>query len=214
MIRILIVTSVRLMSDLLQAAFANQPDLQVVGCVEEQSLALHYRDTCDVVVVSHEIQDALGLIQALRRGPHGPAALVVGLPNVEAVILRFLEAGATGCIREQDSSADLVRAVRLAARRQVALNADVFPVVLKRVTALAHKQRSGNALASPASEKNLTAREREILRLIAQGYGNREIAQQLTIQLGTAKNHVHNILDKLNVKSRQDAAVYFALGLA
>jgi two-component system nitrate/nitrite response regulator NarL len=51
------------------------------------------------------------------------------------------------------------------------------------------------------------------LGLISEGYGNREIAQHLTIELGTAKNHVHNILEKLSVKTRRDAAIYYTLGL-
>jgi DNA-binding NarL/FixJ family response regulator len=85
-------------------------------------------------------------------------------------------------------------------------------MVMKRVSALSQQERVGEPRAR-FNDKGLTRREREILRLIADGYGNREIAQALTIEVGTAKNHVHNILDKLNVKTRQDAAVYFSLGL-
>jgi DNA-binding NarL/FixJ family response regulator len=128
------------------------------------------------------------------------------------LILRYLEAGAAGCIREQDSSEDLVQGLRLAAARQVALNADLFPLVMKRVSSLANEQRNTRT-ANAVYEKSLTRREREILQLLAQGCCNREIARHLTIELGTAKNHVHNILDKLNVKNRRDAAVYYALGL-
>jgi DNA-binding NarL/FixJ family response regulator len=165
------------------------------------------------VLISHATDDALSLVQALGRDLVAPGVLVMGVPNVEPLIMRYLEAGAAGCIREQDSSEELVRAIRLAAGRQVALTADLFPLVLKRVTALASYHRQAVTLPGTVSERNLTRREREILELLAQGYGNREIAQQLTIELGTAKNHVHNILDKLNVKTRRDAAVYYSLGL-
>jgi DNA-binding NarL/FixJ family response regulator len=213
MIRVLIVTPVRLMSDLIQVACATQPDLQVVGCVSDRMQAAPYHDQCDVVLISHATDDALSLVQALGRDLVAPGVLVMGVPNVEPLIMRYLEAGAAGCIREQDSSEELVRAIRLAAGRQVALTADLFPLVLKRVTALASYQRQAVTLPGTVSERNLTRREREILELLAQGYGNREIAQQLTIELGTAKNHVHNILDKLNVKTRRDAAVYYSLGL-
>jgi two-component system, NarL family, nitrate/nitrite response regulator NarL len=213
MIRVLVVTPVRLLSDLIQVACKNRPDLAVIGCVKEKAEALPYRDQCDVMLVSHAVPDILSLVQTF--GPHstGPAVLVMGLPNIEPLILRYLEAGAAGCIREQDSSEELVRAIRLAAARQVALTADLFPLVLKRVSTLSHQQRDWNAANEAEGEKSLTRREREILQLLAQGCGNREIAQQLTIELGTTKNHVHNILDKLNVKTRRDAAVYFALGL-
>jgi DNA-binding NarL/FixJ family response regulator len=84
--------------------------------------------------------------------------------------------------------------------------------VLKRVHALANEQKNESEVEAE-QDKNLTRREREILKLISQGHNNREIAHALTIELGTAKNHVHNILDKLNVKSRRDAAVFYSLGL-
>jgi len=213
MVRVLIVTRVRLVSDLLHYVCKNEPDLTVVGSVSDKAAALSFQHRCDVMLVSHEIDDALALVQTFGRMATTPSVVVMDLPNVEPLILRYLEVGAAGCIREQDSSAELVRAIRLPAARQVALTADLFPMVLKRVSALANKQGEPASLASAVNEKNLTGREREILQLIAQGYGNREIAQQLTIELGTAKNHVHNILDKLNVKTRRDAAVYYSLGL-
>ena len=213
MIRVLVVTPVRLLSDLIQVACKNQPDIRVVGCVSEKAQALGYQNDCDVMLVSHAVEDVLTLIQTYGRSTTTPAILVMGLPNIEPLILRYLEAGAAGCIREQDSTDELVRAIRLAAARQVALSADLFPVVLKRVSSLANQQREWSTTNEPTNEKNLTRREREILQLLVQRYGNREIARQLTIELGTAKNHVHNILDKLNVKTRRDAAVYYALGL-
>lgn len=212
MTRIVIVTAVRLLSDLIQVACKDQSDLTVVGCVSDKAEALAFKNRYDVMLMSHDVADALYLVQSFGRNPASPAVVVINLPNVEPLILRYLEAGAAGCIREQDSSTDLVQAIRRAATRQVALTADLFPMVMKRVSTLSNQERASNAHTVPG-DKNLTHREREILHLIAQGYGNREIAQHLTIELGTAKNHVHNILDKLEVKSRRDAAVYYSLGL-
>ncbi|HZQ08344.1 MAG TPA: response regulator transcription factor [Anaerolineae bacterium] len=216
MIRVLIVTPVRLIGDLLQVVCSSQADLSVVGCVSDKAQALANKARCDVMLVSHSLENngALSLLQAAGRPTTPfPAIVIIGLPNVEPLILRYLEAGATGCVREQDSSDDLVRAIRLAAARHVALTADLFPVVLKRVSSLAMQQREAALDGLHLNDKNLTTREREILQLIARGYGNREIAQQLTIALGTAKNHVHNILDKLSVKTRRDAAIYYTLSL-
>jgi DNA-binding NarL/FixJ family response regulator len=212
MIRVLIVTNVGLWSDLIRFTCASQPDITVSGCVNTKPQALAERDDCDVMLVSHDVQDNLELIKAIGPGML-PAVVMIGLPNIEPLILRYLEAGAAGCIREQDSSEELVRTIRLAAARQRVLNPDIAPIVLKRVSALSQHARTGSPF-DRFQEKTLTRREREILHLIAQGYGNREIARTLTIELGTAKNHVHNILEKLNVKTRQDAAIYFSLGLA
>jgi DNA-binding NarL/FixJ family response regulator len=184
-----------------------------VGYVHDYTQAAAQRDTCDVMVVtdSPDSHDALALLQALGANPPAPAVIVMGLPNLEPLILRYLEAGAAGCIRTQDSSEELVRAIRLAADRQIALSPDLLPLVLKRVASLGANRRENSPQSAKAHTPELTRREREILELIAQGYGNREIARQLTIELGTAKNHVHNILDKLNVRSRRDAALYYAL---
>lgn len=212
MIRVLMVTPVRLMSDLIQKICAEQPDLHVVGCAATKQDGLDKREACDVLLVSAALPDngALDLIHACARQPGSPAVVIIGAPNAQPLLLRYLEAGAAGCIRDQDSLDELVRAIHMAAARQIALTQDMFDVVLKRVMALA--QECAKPVGESPEDKNLTRREREILGLIARGYRNREIAQHLTIELGTTKNHVHNILDKLNVKSRQDAAVYYDLG--
>lgn len=215
MIRVAIVTPIRLISDLLQAVFRNQVDFEVTAAVGNRNDALRLASECDVLLVSAELpgSETLEIVQSMSRNGNAPAVVVFGLPEGEQVCLRYLEAGASGCIREQDSTAQLVHAVRLAAARQVALAGDQLMLVIKRVRALSEEYRKP-ADANPESiEKGLTRREREILNLIAKGYGNREIAQYLTIELGTTKNHVHNILEKLQVKSRRDAAVYFSLGL-
>lgn len=213
MTRILIVTTVRLLSDLIQVACKNHSDLEIIGTVNDKSQAFANAGRCDVMLVSYDVPEALTIVQNFGGKTMSPAIVVMGLPNVEPLILRYLEAGAAGCIREQESVQELVQAIRLAAARQVALHADLFAVVLGRVSQLSNQHRESKMPMNERNDKQLTQREREILQLIAQGYANREIAQQLTIELGTAKNHVHNILDKLNVKTRRDAAVYYSLGL-
>jgi len=200
------------MSDLIQKICADQPDVRVIGSVSTKQEALARRDSCDVVLVSAALADngALETIRACQRQPGSPAVVIIGAPDAQPLLLRYLESGASGCIRDRDSVEELVRAIRMAAARQIALAPDMFNVVVQRVTDLA-RECAGRETGIPG-DKNLTRREKEILGLIAQGYRNREIARSLTIELGTTKNHVHNILDKLNVKSRQDAAVYYDLG--
>jgi DNA-binding NarL/FixJ family response regulator len=201
------------MSDLIQATCQPHSDLQIIAAVGNKQEAVLYRERCDVALVSAALgTDALEMVRTFGRGAGMPAVVVMGLPNTDSVILRYLEAGSAGCIREQDSAEELVRAIRLAAVRQIALAPDLYPAVLRRVSTLAAEQRAACDVTG-ANDKSLTRREREILQLIAQGYANRDIAQHLTIELGTTKNHVHNILDKLNVRTRQDAALYLNLGL-
>lgn len=210
MIRFFVVTNVRLLSDLIQGACANQPDLEFVGTLTGKPEALRRARECDVMLVNHDIRDAISLTQELGRVSN-PAVIVINVPNIEPLIIRYIEAGASGCIREQDSAQELLQSIRLAAAHQIALDAELYPLVLKRVFTLGRQQQS--SAQPPESPRTLTHREREILQLIAQGYPNRAIAHQLTIEVGTTKNHIHNILDKLNVKTRRDAAVYYTLGL-
>lgn len=213
MTRVLIATTVRLLSDLIQVACKNHSDLEIIGTVNDSAHVFANAAHCDVLLVSYDIPNALSIVQHFGRKTTAPAVVVMGLPNVEPLILRYLEAGAAGCIREQESAQELVQAIRLAAARQIALHADLVPLVLARVSKLSNQQRESTMQATAQNEKLLTQREREILGLIAQGYANREIARELTIELGTTKNHVHNILDKLNVKTRRAAATYYSLGL-
>lgn len=210
MTRVWIVTTARLLSDLIQVACQNEPDLEIIGTVQDKTQALANAKNCDVMLVNHDHPDVFLLLKHFGYAPDAPAVVILGVPPVEPLVLRYIEAGAAGCVREQESAQELVQAIRLAARRQIALHADMYPLLLKRVSTLAHEQREANPMPE---EKTLTPREREILHLIAQGYPNREIARQLAIELGTTKNHVHNILDKLNVKTRREAAVFYSLGL-
>ncbi len=121
LIRVLIVTSVRLWSDLIRVTCASQPDLTVVGSVTNKAQALAFRDRCDVMLVSHEVEDAVGLIKTSGLDMT-PAVVMIGLPNVEPLILRYIEAGAAACIREQDSTEDLIRTIHYVATRRPVLS--------------------------------------------------------------------------------------------
>jgi DNA-binding NarL/FixJ family response regulator len=211
MIRLLIVAPNRLECDLLRAVCRTEPDFRVIGTLSDTAQAAPYRERCDVVLVSHGSEPAhvTDLIRAMRGATPGPSLVVTGLPDEPQLLEYYREAGASGCIHIHDSSAELVRALRLAAQSQTRVPADKnlsVPVKSARIS-------DGLTEGVRSNGRSLTNREREILELIARGYGSREIAQELTIQLGTAKNHVHNILDKLSVKTRRDAALYYSLDL-
>jgi DNA-binding NarL/FixJ family response regulator len=211
----LIVNTSPFLTDLIQAVCKTEPEIKIVGAVASPAQANQRLGQFDVAVVSAAAPDnhALTLLRTWSRLDQPPPVVVIGLPESEALVLRYLEAGAAGCIRNQDSAQGLVHAIRAASKRQVALSQDLLGAVMRRVVALADECRAGERLSTRDFEEDLTRRELQVLGLIARGYGNREIAAELTIELGTAKNHVHNILDKLKVKNRKDAAVYLSLGL-
>ena len=218
MIRVLSVSHAHLVSDLLRAILNDQPDMLVIGDAtnEEQALRQAARlSQSDVVVVNAALpgDGALRLTQALSQAAVSPRVVIAGISD-DSLVLRFLEAGAAGCVRSAGALTELVQAIRMVARREVALPPSFTALVMQRVADLAEMCRGlGSQLDRSLSRRTLTKREREILKLMAEGYGNREIAERLTIELGTAKNHVHNILEKLHVRSRKDAVACWSLAV-
>ncbi len=216
MIRVLSVSHAHLVSDLLRAVLSNEPDMMVIGDATNEDQALRqaaHLSRFDVVVVNAALpgDGALTVTRTLSKAPAPPRVVIVGISDAP-LVLRYLEAGAAGCVRSADALAELVQAIRMVARQEVALPPSFTALVMQRVADLAALCRGlGSQLDRSLNQRILTKREREILRLMAQGYGNREIAEQLTIELGTAKNHVHNILEKLHVRSRKDAVACWSL---
>jgi DNA-binding NarL/FixJ family response regulator len=136
--------------------------------------------------------------------------VILGVTVAEADILACVEAGASGYVGKDASLDDLIAAIRAVSRGETICSPQVAHSVFSRVAELASERHRRQRL----DFANLTAREVEILQLIADGLSNKQIAQQLFLSLHTVKNHVHNILEKLKVRRRSEAARYaFLKGL-
>lgn len=146
-------------------------------------------------------------------GPGGPAAAVamrdcvpdlrviaIGIRELESDVIPWAEAGVDGFVSPQASLDDLMATVDSVARGETLCSPRMTAALLRHVGTLARERRS------PRTTSSLTAREREIARLIDEGLSNKEIAQELCIELATVKNHVHNLLEKLGVHRRGEAA--------
>jgi two-component system, NarL family, nitrate/nitrite response regulator NarL len=131
-------------------------------------------------------------------GP-APTTRVVALaaPESEEDVIALAEAGVLGYVTRDQSLDDLVMTIESVARGEMVCSPWMATVLVKRVQALAADR--------PPPPHGLTAREVEILELVAQGLANKEIAARLYIELTTVKNHVHNILGKLGVTRREEA---------
>jgi len=153
-----------------------------------------------VVLLDTAIPDNVWIVRALVAAVPGPKVVALAVPEVEREVLACAEAGVAGYVTREGSVEDLVAAVESVARGEMVISPRMAATLLQRVATLALEQ-------SPAAiEARLTTREVEILDLIDQGLSNKEIARRLTIELSTVKNHVHNILEKLNVTRRGEAA--------
>lgn len=134
--------------------------------------------------------DGVAATAALRELPDPPHVLIVTTYDTDADILRAVEAGAVGYLLKDAPPDELIRAVRKAAHGETAL----APVVADRLLA---------SLRNPV--QRLSARELEVLTLVADGASNREVARKIFVSEATVKSHLVHIFDKLGVDSRTAA---------
>lgn len=213
MIRVLLVERVRLVCDVVGAALQGEPDINVVGMAttHEDALRALQETPCDIALIGTSLPEegALALVNEIVEMDLDVKALVVGVPDAEPVIMAFINAGAAGYILRDDPVQELLANVRAAYEDKALVTPAVAARLIARVAELSDKLSQMGV--DPSDYQELTPREREILELIGEGMSNQEIADKLVIELGTVKNHVHSILDKLNVNSRKDAALYLSL---
>ncbi len=150
----------------------------------------------DVVLLDMGVADALGTLRTLVESL--PQAKVVAVALADEDVIPCAEAGAAGFASADAGVKEILAATEGAVRGELLCTPQIAAQLLGRVAALASAQRAQSA--SP-----LTVRELEIVELLEERLSNKQIAARLSIEPATVKNHVHNILDKLDVSSRADA---------
>jgi len=131
--------------------------------------------------------------------------LMIGVPDTEADILACIEVGgASGYLLQDASLENLVSNIRTVAAGEALCTPRIVGLAFSRISALARQ----NAEHWRGNLSHLTRRELEVIALIEDGLSNKEIAIRLHVEVPTVKNHVHNILDKLELDGRQEAARY------
>jgi DNA-binding NarL/FixJ family response regulator len=189
----------------------------VIGCVKTtaEAIALLKKEKCDIILVDANLpnNEALCLTETISETYPIIKVLVTGLIESATLILPYLEQGATGYVLQNESLSELINKIRFAQREEFIVSPTVATALIARITELKQMATELNGYKeqdlNPMDE--LTGREREVLKLIEQGCTNLEVARLLMIELGTVKNHVHNIFAKLGVGSRQHAALFARL---
>jgi len=208
-IRVLVVDDQSLFRGSLAAVIDAQPDLDVIGEAVngidalEQSQALNP----DVVVMDVEMPVMDGLEAAALLREQLPAAKVVMLTvdDDDDHLLRAVRLGVHGYLLKNMRPTELFDMIRSVMRGET----PVAPALVGRLVAeLRQSDRRPRTPEPSRPEDLLSARELEILRLVAQGLSNKEIGSRLSITEGTVKNHVHNALQKLGMENRIQAAAY------
>jgi len=207
MTRVLLVDDQTLVRTGFRVIIDAQPDLEVVGEAGDGHEAIARVAELEPDVVCMDVQmPGLDGLEATRRivaGDGAPAVLVLTTFARDDSLSQALEAGASGFLLKTASPEQLVDAVRVLAAGDALLS----PAVTRRVIERFGGAASGAAVADPALEE-LTEREAEVFRLLADGLSNAEIAGRLYVGEATVKTHVSNILLKLGVRDRVQAVVH------
>jgi two-component system, NarL family, response regulator LiaR len=202
-IRVLIVDDHEIVRKGIRALLATKKDIQVIGEARDGAQAVTLAQTLhpDVILMDLMMPNKNG-IQATREiteGQPGTRILVLTSFAADDQVFPAIKAGALGYLLKDSGPQELVQAIRQVFRGEPSLDPSVAQKVLSELSAPPQK---------PLTPDPLTARELEILRLVAQGKSNKEIAGDLVIAEETVHTHVSNILNKLHLASRTQAALY------
>jgi two-component system, NarL family, response regulator LiaR len=200
-IRILIVDDHSVVRQGLRMFLSRDEELEIIGEAENGaqavSLATELRPDVILMDMLMPVMDGIEATGTIRKTM--PDTEVIALTSVleDAAIVGAIKAGAIGYLLKDTQAAELRRAIKAAAAGQVQLSPQAAARLMREVRA-------------PDAPEQLTERETDVLKLLARGKANKEIAQELVIGEQTVKTHVSNILTKLGVQSRTQAALYAA----
>jgi len=207
-VRVMIVEDQALMREGLRTLLELEEGVEVVGEASDGVEALEriprVRPEVMLVDVRMPRMDGIELIERLGREHPEVAAIILTTFDDDDYVFRGLRAGAKGYILKDVPSEELAAAIRKVYRGEAVLDG---PITLKVISEIG---RLSKGVAPRSGSEVLSEREMEVLRLVASGASNREIARALYITEGTVKNHISSILRKLGFRDRTQAALYAA----
>ena len=207
-LRVLIVDDHALFRRGLQMVLEQEPDIEVVGEASDGSDAVEKAKALnpDVVLMDVRMPRRSGIQAAgdIRDMLPGAKILMLTISDEEADLYESIKAGASGYLLKEISIEEVADAIRSVWAGQSRISPSMASKLLSEFAAIS--QRAGDRRDLAAAK--LTDREMQVLKLVAQGRGNKDIAEELFISENTVKNHIRNILDKLHLHSRMEAVVY------
>lgn len=202
-VRVLLVDDEPLIRTGLRTIIDAEPDLEVVGEAGDgiAAVAAVRREKPDVVLMDVRMPtvDGIAATERIVGAPDAPRVVVVTTFENDEYVYGALRVGASGFLLKRARPDEIIDAIRLVARGDSLL----FPAAIRALVARHGHGRHGDHLRSA----RLTDREAEVLRLMAAGRANAEIADDLTVSLETVKTHVGNVLAKLRARDRTQAVI-------
>jgi DNA-binding NarL/FixJ family response regulator len=204
MIKVLIADDQAMVREGFGALLAAQPDMLVVGEAADGEAAVARSRALGPDVVLMDIRmPVMDGLEATRRLAGGPKVLILTTFDLDDYVYEALRAGASGFLLKDAPAADLINAVRVVAAGEALLAPSVTRRLIAEFAARTHGDRP-----RPAALNALTPRETDVLRLIARGLSNQEIAAELVVAEQTVKSHVGRILAKFDLRDRAQAVVF------
>lgn len=207
-VRVLLVDDHALMRQGISTILSARPDIEVVGEASsgEEAIDLARRTQPDVICMDVEMP-GIGGLEATRRLTADPAVtgriLVLTTFEREDYLVAALEAGASGFVLKNARPENLAEGIKAVAAGDALLSPEVTRAVIERAV-----RNAGSLAPAPEIPEQLTDRELEVLRLLAHGLSNDEIARELSVGRATVKTHVSNVLMKLQLRDRVQAVAF------
>jgi len=207
-LRVLIVDDHALFRRGLQMVLKQEPDIDVIGEAADGHEAVDKAQELmpDVVLMDVRMpgQSGIKATEQIRDLLPHAKILMLTISDEEADLYNAIKAGASGYLLKEISIEEVADAVRSVWQGQSRISPSMASKLLAEFAAMSKRATERQQLPAP----RLTDREMEVLRLVAQGMNNRDIARELFISENTVKNHIRNILEKLHLHSRMEAVVY------
>jgi DNA-binding NarL/FixJ family response regulator len=207
-INVFIADDNRLLREGLVSMLGEQKDIVVIGKASSGHVALEQikklRPDVALIDTGMPDKDGIEVTKALHQEAPEVRVIILGVIDLTEEIMACIEAGAAGYVLKEDSFDHLIDTIHSVHRGESFCSPQFTASLFSRIAELASERMPKIS----ASSIKLTSRELEIINLIAEGLPNKEIAQRLFIETQTVKNHVHNILDKLQLHNRFEAVQY------
>lgn len=207
MIRVVVADDQTLVRQGIESLLALSDEVEVVGLAEDGDQALDLVGQVDPDVLLLDLRmpgrDGIATLEALRERDSPVPVLVLTTFDDDELVLRALRAGARGYLLKDVTLEDLVSAIRTLSTGATL----VQPALTDRIVRGLGAAPTPDDFAHLPTPEPLTPRETEVLRLLASGFSNREIAEALYLAEGTVKNHISTVLSKLGVRDRTRAVL-------
>ncbi|MHB0884269.1 MAG: LuxR C-terminal-related transcriptional regulator [Bacillota bacterium] len=208
-IRVLVADKNPLLKQGMIKLFEQDQSIEIVGeaATNDECVALCRDLVPDIVVMDVNLpgMTAVEGIKLMKREHPTVEVIVLTMQNNREYILETLKAGAIGYILKDVGSSELIRAIQVGSTGKSILHPKIATKLVQEITRLAERTPGWHG---DAATTQLTPREREVLVLVARGLTNQEIADRLFISEKTVRNHISNLLRKLRLKHRTQAAVH------